>query len=44
VQTRDIRKVAVEGMTGFALDPVSAAEFSSGQVTPREVTISFRHR
>ncbi|MEX2148653.1 MAG: hypothetical protein WD793_00420 [Steroidobacteraceae bacterium] len=44
VQTRDIRKVAVEGTTGFALDPVSAAEFSSGQVTPREVTISFRHR
>ncbi len=44
VQTRDIRKVAVEGTTGFALDPVSATEFSSGQVTPREVTISFRHR
>lgn len=44
VQTRDIRKVAVEGTTGFALDPVSAAEFSSGQVTPREVTIFFRHR
>ena len=44
VQTRDIRKVAVEGTTGFALDPVSATEFSSGQVTPREVTITFRHR
>jgi hypothetical protein len=44
VQTRDIRKVAVEGTTGFALDPVSATEFSSGQVTPREVTIVFRHR
>jgi len=43
-RTRDIRKVAVEGTTAFALDPVSAAEFSSGQVTPREVTILFRHR
>lgn len=43
-QTRDIRKVAVEGTTAFALDPVSPAEFSSGQVTPREVTILFRHR
>lgn len=44
VRTRDIRKVAVEGTTGFALDAVSPAEFSSGQVTPREVTIRFRHR
>lgn len=44
VRTRDIRKVAVEGATGFALDPVSATEFSTGQVTPREVTIRFRHR
>lgn len=43
-RTRDIRKVAVEGTTAFALDPVSATEFSSGQVTPREVTIRFRHR
>ena len=43
VRTRDIRKVAVEGATGFALDPVSATEFSTGQVTPREVTIRFRH-
>lgn len=43
VRTRDIRKVAVEGTTGFALDAVSAAELSSGQVTPREVTIRFRH-
>ena len=44
VPTRDIRKVAVEGTTGFALDPVTSAEFGSGQVTPREVTITFRHR
>jgi hypothetical protein len=43
VRTRDIRKVAVEGTTGFALDPVSTTEFSTGQVTPREVTIRFRH-
>jgi hypothetical protein len=44
VPTRDIRKVGVEGTTAFALDPVSANEFSSGQLTPREVTIVFRHR
>lgn len=44
VPTRDIRKVGVEGTTAFALDPVSANEFSSGQVAPREVTIVFRHR
>lgn len=44
VRTRDIRKVAVEDTTAFALDPVSASEFSSGQITPREVTIRFRHR
>jgi hypothetical protein len=44
VPTRDIRKVGVEGTTAFALDPVSASEFSSGQVAPREVTIVFRHR
>ncbi|HUF20358.1 MAG TPA: hypothetical protein VMP00_06345 [Burkholderiales bacterium] len=42
--TRDIRKVAVEDNTGFALDQVSAQEFSSGQLAPRELTIVFRHR
>ena len=42
--TRDIRKVAVEGTTGFALDPVSAQEMGSGQFAPRTVTIVFRHR
>jgi hypothetical protein len=42
--TRDIRKVALDGTTAFALDPVSAAERSSGQFAPREVTILFRHR
>lgn len=44
VPTRDIRKVGVEGTTAFALDPVSAGEFNSGRIGPREVTIRFRHR
>ena len=44
VRTRDIEKVAVEGTTSFALDPVSPRELSSGQVTAREVTIVFHHR
>jgi len=39
----NIRKVGVEGSTSFALDPVSASELSSGQIAPREVTISFHH-
>ncbi len=43
-RTRDIRKVAVEGTTGFALDPVSAQEQASGRFEAREVTIVFRHR
>jgi hypothetical protein len=42
--TRDIRKVALEGTTAFALDPVSAQERTSGQLESREVTIVFRHR
>lgn len=42
--TRDIRKVALEGTTAFALDPVSAQERTSGQLDSREVTIVFRHR
>jgi hypothetical protein len=44
VRTRDIQKVAVDGGTSYALDPVSQQEQSSGQVGPREVTIVFRHR
>lgn len=44
IRTRDIRKVAVEGTTGFALDPVSAEERASGNLAPREITIVFRHR
>jgi len=43
VRTRDIVKVGVDGTTSFALDPVSQAELSSGQFTPREFTIYFRH-
>ena len=42
--TRDIRKVAVDGATAFALDPVSADERATGRFAPREVTIVFRHR
>jgi hypothetical protein len=44
VNTRDIVKVGVDGTTSFALDPVSQAELTSGQLTPREFTIYFRHR
>jgi hypothetical protein len=44
VHTRDIEKVAVDGTTSFALDPISNQELSSGQVTPREATIVFHHR
>lgn len=44
VKTRDIQKVAVDGTTSFALDPVSQTEFSSGNVASREITIVFHHR
>jgi hypothetical protein len=44
VTTRDITKVAVDGTTNFALDPISAQEYSSGQVDAREVTIVFHHQ
>lgn len=43
IKTRDITKVAVDGMTSFALDPVSSQEYSSGQLDARDVTIAFRH-
>jgi hypothetical protein len=43
VPTRDIRKVAVEDGTQFALDALSEEEVASGQVAPREVTLRFRH-
>jgi hypothetical protein len=44
VHTRDIEKVAVDGTTSYALDPVSQQERASGQLTPREATIVFHHR
>lgn len=44
VKTRDISKVAVDGTTSFALDPVSQTEFASGNVASREITIVFHHR
>lgn len=44
IKTRDIAKVAVDGMTSFALDPVSPQEYSSGQLDGRDVTIVFRHQ
>ncbi len=44
VRTRDIQKVAVDGSTSYALDPVSQQEQTSGQVGAREVTIVFHHR
>jgi hypothetical protein len=44
VQARDIQKVAVDGTTSYALDPVSQQERASGQVTPREANIVFHHR
>ena len=43
VKTRDIAKVETEDGTMFALDPVTQQEISSGSITPREVTIRFRH-
>lgn len=43
-RTRDIRKVALDGTTGFALDPLSPQEQASGLLDAREVTIVFRHR
>lgn len=43
VRTRDIQKVALDGGTNYALDPVSQTELSSGEMASREVTIVFRH-
>jgi hypothetical protein len=44
IRTRDITKVALDGGTSFALDPVSQAELASGQLAPRELKIYFHHR
>ena len=43
-KTRDIRKVSVESGTAFALDPISANELGSGNMAPRQVTITLHHR
>jgi len=43
-KTRDIRKVSVEQGTSFALDPLAPAELSSGDIAPRQVTITLAHR
>jgi hypothetical protein len=43
-KTRDIRKVAVEDGTSFALDQVSAQEMNSGQLASRQVTITLQHQ
>lgn len=44
VRTRDIRNVALEDGTAFALDPISAQEQAAGEIAPREILIAFRHR
>ncbi len=44
VATRDIRLIAHDAQTSFALDPVFQSELASGQLQPRELTIVFRHR
>lgn len=43
-RARSIRRVAVDGSTAFALDPVSDGELASGALAPREVTIRLKHR
>jgi hypothetical protein len=44
VRTRSIQRVAMDGTTAFALDPVSEGESASGALAPREVTIRLKHR
>jgi len=43
-KTRDIRKVSVEGGTNFGLDQLSPGEVTSGDVAPRQITISLQHQ
>jgi hypothetical protein len=43
-KVRDIRKTATDGVTSFAMDPVSDRELASGVVVPRETKIKLRHR
>jgi hypothetical protein len=44
VTTRDIQKVAADGTTSFALDPISVSEAASGQLSARVVSIVFHHQ
>ena len=44
IKVRDIQKVALDGTTSYALDPIAKAELASGQLAPREITIVFHHR
>ncbi len=44
IRTRDITKVALDGGTSFALDPVSQQELNAGRLDARELTIVFHHR
>lgn len=44
INTRDITRVAVDGTTSFALDPISAQEYSSGLLDARQVTVAFHHQ
>jgi hypothetical protein len=41
---RSIRKAPMDGLTAFALDPLSKEEIKSGAVAPREVRVALRHR
>ena len=43
VATRSIAKVAREGSTNYALDPVQKSELDSGKLQPREIIVRFRH-
>jgi len=43
-KTRDITKVSNEGGTSFALDPIGANELGSGDMAPRQITITLHHR
>ena len=44
VATRGISKVAREGGTSFALDPVGQGEIASGKILPREILLRFQHQ
>lgn len=43
-RVRSIGKATMDGATAFALDPLTNREARSGQIAPRELSISLRHR